>query len=244
MENNKNIANICGKIRNIEKSYSYVDARKNVNIYYRMEVEVKRLSETIDYVPVVISERILAEGDHFPKVGEFIKLTGEVRSRNFTDEEGKHHSEVFFFATELIFCSDNDYDWTHNILQFDGFVCKPPNSYKTASGRVVTKFIVAINRKGRKNRSSYVPVVCFGNWAKHAKNLIVGDKISVNGRFQSRNYFRKQEVDNIQYTTHEISCISFESERIGTVELAGPKVVYLDEYKKQKAQKDLNKKAG
>lgn len=234
IETNKNIATICGRIRCVEKSHSYIDNNKNVNQFYRMTVEVKRLSETVDFVPVVIHEKLFESFGHFPEEGEFARLSGEIRSRNFTGEDEKRHSEIFFYAQEINGCEDNDYDWTHNCVDFEGYICKAPNAYKTVTGRAVCKFVVAINRRGRSNRASYVPVVCFGNWARFASNLVVGDKVTINARFQSRNYFRKQEIDNIQYTTHELSCVSMESERLGTLEYSEPKVVDLNEYRKSK----------
>ncbi len=76
--------------------------------FYTMEVLVKRLSNSEDRIPVMISERLIDVTQDY--VGEYIIVQGQFRSYN-RHEEQKNRLVLSVFAREVSFVeSDEDMD--------------------------------------------------------------------------------------------------------------------------------------
>ena len=74
--------------------------------FYMMEVSVRRLSDFVDYIPVMVSERLInVEGDY---IGKSVYIGGQFRSFN-RHEEKKNRLVLSVFARELEIL-DSDYD--------------------------------------------------------------------------------------------------------------------------------------
>lgn len=74
--------------------------------FYMMEVSVRRLSDCMDYIPVMVSERLInVEGDY---IGKSVYIGGQFRSFN-RHEEKKNRLVLSVFARELEIL-DSDYD--------------------------------------------------------------------------------------------------------------------------------------
>ena len=73
-----------------------------------------------------------------------------------------------------------------------GAICKPPAFRTTPFGREIADLMLAVNRAFGK--SDYIPCIAWGRTARYAAQLSVGDKLKVQGRFQSRDY-QKQLPD-------------------------------------------------
>lgn len=74
--------------------------------FYMMEVSVRRLSDCMDYIPVMVSERLInVEGDY---IGKSVYIGGQFRSFN-RHEEKKNRLVLSVFARELEVL-DSDYD--------------------------------------------------------------------------------------------------------------------------------------
>ena len=56
--------------------------------FYRFMMEVPRLSGAVDTLPVVASEQLIQQLD--PIDGDMICVTGQIRSHNLRDQEGRH----------------------------------------------------------------------------------------------------------------------------------------------------------
>ena len=66
--------------------------------FYMMEVSVRRLSDCMDYIPVMVSERLInVEGDY---IGKSVYIGGQFRSFN-RHEEKKNRLVLSVFAREL-----------------------------------------------------------------------------------------------------------------------------------------------
>ena len=89
--------------------------------FYMMEVSVRRLSDFVDYIPVMVSERLInVEGDY---IGKSVYIGGQFRSFN-RHEEKKNRLVLSVFARELeILDSDYDEDAANQIF-LDGYICK------------------------------------------------------------------------------------------------------------------------
>lgn len=158
--------------------------------FYLVDVQVKRLSESTDIIPVMISERLLdVNGDYR---GEFIRVTGQFRSYN-RHEERKNRLVLSVFAREVSFTEEENDKVKTNQIFLDGYICKPPVYRKTPLGREISDMLIAVNRPYGK--SDYIPCICWGRNARFSSNFEVGGHVQIWGRIQSREYVKKMEDD-------------------------------------------------
>lgn len=153
--------------------------------FYTSELLVKRLGDTCDVVPFVVSDRLIDVTKDY--TGIKVKMEGQFRSFN-RHEENKHHLILSMFVRKLEFVDEIE-DRKANVIFLDGFICKPPVYRTTPLGREIADVFLAVNRAYGK--SDYIPCICWGRNAKFAGELAVGNRIQVYGRIQSREYIKK-----------------------------------------------------
>ena len=91
-----------------------------------------------------------------------------------------------------------------NSIVLSGYICKPPIYRTTPFNREIADILIAVNRS--YNKSDYIPCIAWGRNARFAKNLVVGDKIAIAGRIQSREYQKRISEDDIKImTAYEVS---------------------------------------
>ena len=174
--------------------------------FYIFKLEVKRLSENADIIPVTISEKF------FPIIniesGKNVLINGQFRSyNNFSSVGNKLLLTVFVRDIEEI-QDINEYTAPNNIF-LNGYICKAPVYRTTPFGREIADILLAVNRA--YNKSDYIPCIAWGRNAKYADSLAVGDNISVWGRVQSRDYQKKISEDEIENkTAYEVSVSKIE----------------------------------
>ena len=174
--------------------------------FYMMEVSVRRLSDFVDYIPVMDSERIIdVEADY---IGQLVYISGQFRSFN-RHEERKNRLVLSVFARELeILDPDCDEDAGNQIF-LDGYICKEAIYRKTPLGREIADLLVAVNRSYGK--SDYIPCICWGRNARFAAGFEVGTHVQIWGRIQSRDYVKKlSETQVEQRTAYEVSVSKIE----------------------------------
>ena len=190
-----NIAHISGRVAE-EPKFSHLILGEG---FYDLKLEVPRLSDESDTIPVTISERLI---DNL-KVGDELSVDGEFRSYNKYDD-GKSKLILTLFAKEL---TDIDEIRNTNTISLTGYICKEPIYRTTPFGREICDCLVAVNRA--YNKSDYIPCIAWGRNARFVKNLEVGEKITLNGRIQSRKYQKKIEDDKFENrVAYEISIAS------------------------------------
>ena len=155
--------------------------------FYVFKMEVKRLSDSADILPVTISD-ILVDLSLI-KLGMFISITGQLRSYNHYSSQ-KNKLVLSTFARDIDL--DPDGDKNPNEIFLNGFICKPSVFRTTPFGREICDLLIAVNRNYGK--SDYIPCIAWGRNAKFAGNLIVGTNVEIWGRIQSRKYQKK--IDN------------------------------------------------
>ena len=154
--------------------------------FYMVEVSVRRLSNSQDQIPVMVSERLIDVSQDY--TGEFIMVSGQFRSYNRHDEV-KNRLVLSVFAREIEFVEEElDGAKTNNIL-LDGYICKLPVYRKTPLGREIADLLLAVNRPYGK--SDYIPCICWGRNARYASSFEVGEHVQITGRIQSREYVKK-----------------------------------------------------
>lgn len=116
------------------------------------------------------------------------------------------------FAREISFVDEIEESAKTNQIFLDGYICKPPIYRKTPLGREIADLLLAVNRPYGK--SDYIPCICWGRNARYANSFAVGERCSVWGRIQSREYMKKIDEDQVEKrVAYEVSVSKLEVER-------------------------------
>ena len=174
--------------------------------FYMMDVNVKRLSNSEDRIPLMISERLIDGSQDY--TGEFIMVSGPFRSYNRHDEQ-QNRLVLSVFVREVSFIEEElDGAKTNNIF-LDGYICKLPVYRKTPLGREIADLLLAVNRPYGK--SDYIPCICWGRNARFASTFEVGEHVQIMGRIQSREYIKKlTETETEKRIAYEVSVSKLE----------------------------------
>ena len=148
--------------------------------FFEFDLKVSRLSESYDIIPVTVSEKLLVDSNI--KIGTKICGNGQFRSYNKIDE-GKSKLMLTVFLREILPYTPSE---NPNYIEIVGYVCKEPVFRTTPFKREISDVLLAVNRS--YNKSDYLPCIAWGRNARFVKNFNVGDKVSVTGRIQSRDY--------------------------------------------------------
>ena len=174
--------------------------------FYLIDVMVKRLSDSEDRIPVMVSERLIDVTHDYE--GEYIQVYGQFRSYN-RHEEKKNRLVLSVFAREVSFVEEDDDSIKSNQIFLDGYICKPPVYRKTPLGREIADLLIAVNRPYGK--SDYIPCICWGRNARYASAFAVGGHVLVWGRIQSREYVKKlSETEAEKRIAYEVSVSKLE----------------------------------
>ncbi len=194
--NDNNIVELGGKVvSEMEFSHEIYEEK-----FYRFYVETRRMSDYVDDLPIIISER-LVDIDNI-KVGDIVHITGQFRSYN-QPIDGKSKLVLSIFAKEIE-KNDNESILTLNDATFTGYICKKPIYRKTPLGREIADVLLAVNRTYKK--SDYIPCILWGRNAKFCEKVDIGTMIRLNGRIQSRKYEKKLEDGTlISKVAYEVS---------------------------------------
>ena len=161
--------------------------------FYMVDLLVKRLSESYDRIPVMISERLIDVSEDYR--GEYLQISGQFRSYN-RHEEKKNRLVLSVFAREAYFVEEEDDKIKSNQIFLDGYICKTPVYRKTPLGREIADMLVAVNRPYGK--SDYIPCISWGRNARFASSFEVGARVQIWGRIQSREYVKKLEGEQTE----------------------------------------------
>lgn len=174
--------------------------------FYMVDIRVERLSESVDVIPVMVSERLIDVTEDLK--GYYVAINGQFRSYN-RHEERKNKLVLSVFAREIEFVDEIEESSKTNQIFLDGYICKEPIYRKTPLGREIADLLLAVNRPYGK--SDYIPCICWGRNARYANNFVVGERCGVWGRIQSREYVKKLDEENIEKrVAYEVSVSKLE----------------------------------
>ena len=174
--------------------------------FYTVDIEVSRLSNSNDIIPVMVSERILDVRADYR--GYVLRANGQFRSYN-RHEETRNRLVLSVFAREVEIVEPEEEEQDPNHIFLDGYVCKKPVYRKTPLGREIADVLLAVNRPYGK--SDYIPCICWGRNARFAGKLAVGEHVAIWGRIQSREYQKKIGNDEIvNKVAYEVSVSKME----------------------------------
>lgn len=184
MNLNENQVELIGVL---DEDFEYCN--DNTFTFLQSYIKVMRLSGATDTIKVICRSD---KANGF-KMGDRVHIKGELRTHN--DNKSVDLS-VYILEMESTDLDDM------NEVELSGRICKSPYYHQTSKGRDVTNMLVAINRAYHK--SSYIPCIAWGSYAKMSKEYTVGSAVKCFGRIQSREYVKD---DNI-HTTLEVSTYS------------------------------------
>ena len=167
--------------------------------YDTFPLSVPRQSGTEDLLNILIPRSVL--NSIHPEVGEKVELLGEVRSYN--NHSGVGSRLVISVLARAMTRSDGD---PANELTLSGSLCKPPVYRRTPLGRDICDLLLAVNR--RYGRADYLPCIAWGSLAIACGELPVGSKLRLDGRLQSRIYYKDVNGESVPRTAFEISAMS------------------------------------
>ena len=180
--------------------------------FYIFDMEVPRLSDTTDIIPVTASERILT--NDLLGIGNKLIVKGQFRSYNSYENE-KNKLILTVFAKDIIpeeSLEEEEKEQTKKVsneVTLLGYICKNPIYRQTPFGREIADILLAVNRA--YNKSDYIPSIAWGRNARFSQNLPTGTEVKIVGRVQSRNYEKKHEDGTIENkVAYEVSIASLE----------------------------------
>ena len=172
--------------------------------FYTGTLAVKRLSGTIDRLPITIPGKLMGL---LPEDREQLLLVnGQVRSYNKVID-GAGRLMVTLFAQSIAETREGD---TLNRVTLTGALCKPPVYRSTPFGREICDMMLAVNRAFGK--SDYIPCIAWGRNAQYAARFDVGERVRLTGRLQSREY--QKQLENGEYMVrcaYEVSSFTLEA---------------------------------
>ena len=167
--------------------------------FYRFFLEVPRLSGAVDTLPVV-AELTLLEGLDLLQ-GERLTVQGQIRSHNHTDESGRHLM-IFAFASSIV----PEAGEPVKDVTVEGLLCRQPTFRRTPLGREICDAMLAVPRAFR--RADYLPCILWGRTAQEISRCAIRDRITIQGRLQSRIYTKYQNDVPCERTAYEISALT------------------------------------
>lgn len=167
--------------------------------FYSFDLKVARLSGQNDIIPITMSKRQI---DFYNvKQGDELAIKGQFRSYNKLENE-KRRLILSVFVKEVC---DWDEKANSNVVELDGYICKPVIYRTTPFSREICDVLLAVNRNF--NKSDYIPCIAWGTNAQYVSKLDVPTRIKITGRIQSREYNKKLEGIEIPITkiAYEVS---------------------------------------
>lgn len=192
MELNYNRVHLCGQAAD-------APILSHINhgcAFYRFTLSVLRLSGQADELPVIVPKALLATVP--VTVGATVTVIGQLRSFNNKSGQGSR-LVISVFAHAL----EKGGDTPFNLIQLSGILCKPPVLRRTPLGREISDIILAVNR--RYGRADYLPCIAWGAVAQQAAAMTTGDRLTIEGRVQSRTYTKTEGGVSTERTAYEVS---------------------------------------
>lgn len=165
--------------------------------FFELQLEVKRLSDQTDILPITVSQRLIDE--EMLSIGRYITINGQFRSYNKLIE-GKSRLMLTVFVREIVTAGEAN----PNSIILSGFICKPPIYRTTPFNREICDLLLAVNRA--YNKSDYIPCIAWGRNARFGRSLNVGEQVIIHGRIQSRTYQKRlTDEEIVNKTAYEVS---------------------------------------
>ena len=165
-------------------------------VYETFPLAVRRLSGSEDRVNVLVPRALLEQRP--VTEGMELEVEGEVRS--FNNKSGKGSRLVITLYAKELRPAAGEHE---NQLLLAGVLCKPPVVRRTPLGRDICDLMLAVNR--RYGRADYLPCIAWGAVAQQVAAMTTGDRLTIEGRVQSRTYTKTENGVSTERTAYEVS---------------------------------------
>ena len=192
MERNQNYVELWG----VAESDPVFSHENHPRRFDKFPLRVERLSGQNDVPVIVASEALLRVCP--VKVGQSLRITGQLRSFNNRSGHGSR-LVISTFAQSIEPCDGGHF----NRILLSGVLCKQPTLRRTPLGRSICDMILAVNR--RYGRADYLPCIAWGKVAAKIAEMQVGDRLTLEGRVQSRTYIKQTDAGSEERTAYEVS---------------------------------------
>ena len=173
--------------------------------FYRLYLEIPRLSGNVDILPIVAEKQVLDAID--PDGGCMLKVEGQIRTHN-SRTDGARRLLIFVYAKTIV-AEDGE---PVNDVMLEGLVCKEPIYRRTPLGREICDVMLAVPRG--YHRADYLPCIAWGRTAQQIADCEIRDNVSIIGRLQSRVYTKLTDEGPQERIAYEISALT--AHRIGS----------------------------
>ena len=146
------------------------------------------------------------------RTGCFVSVDGEIRTRNvFVGDERRLQVSVYANKIENLseeFAKKDDFVRKSNNAYLGGAICKMYPLRTTPRGKTLQEGMIAINNR-EIGQSYYIPFIAWDKAASFINRTYrISDQVSLHGRFQSREYEKKQTDGSLNTrTAYEVSVI-------------------------------------
>lgn len=183
-----NRAWLSGKI---EGDFEYCQHKDGRNVY-KLRIGCLRKSGVKDIIPVIVPEELISINLLKEEVNrKFVEVGGEIQTHNSVGTDGKRHLNIYLFAKYINIC-ENEKELKErvnlNLICLEGYICVNPIFRETPFGRKISDVIIAVTRF---DQNDYIPVIAWGYNAYELSEYKIGDRVSIYGRIQSRQYSKK-----------------------------------------------------
>ena len=192
MDENQNYVELWGVAENAPVFSHENHARR----FDKFPLRVERLSGQSDLPIIVVNEALLRECPVFP--GQSLRVTGQLRS--FNNKSGQGSRLVITVFAQTLDPGDGTF---FNRILLSGALCKKPSLRRTPLGRSICDIILAVNR--HYGRADYLPCIAWGQTAAQIAEMDVGERLTLEGRVQSRIYTKQLASGTEERTAFEVS---------------------------------------
>lgn len=171
--------------------------------FYKTVLHVRRLSGTIDEIPLCVDGEILKQCDAHKD--SKVKVEGRIQRRREWDEKWQvHHMRLYVQVTGMEIVPDTEPD--KNEVFLSGTICGEPILRSTPLNKTVVDFSIICTRNNIRRKSYRIWCIGWGSEAYSINEMCEGDNVAFYGRFQSRYYTKRLESgEEAQQITYEIS---------------------------------------
>ncbi len=199
MENKKNVVGLAGRIAGeIEKQPDIYGARNLSRLY--LEIERKSGSrQDSDRVIVIYGQEAEATPGQLVD-GAYVMVMGEMQ----TYKEVPGGRIVVFVLAEYVGVVSERVE-QQNGVYLEGVVARKPIHRTTPLGKKITEVVVKVPSAFTEGYFSFIPTICWKEYAEWAATCQEGARVALEGRLQSREY--KKRLDGVEavLTAYEVS---------------------------------------
>ena len=190
MEQNQNYVELWGTV----DGECVLSHENHAQRFYKFPLRVERLSGQCDLLIIIVNEQTAS----LLSVGEPVRITGQLRS--FNNKSGQGSRLIITVFAQTVEPGDGT-PFTRILLS--GILCKQPTLRRTPLGRSICDIILAVNR--RYGRADYLPCIAWGQVALQVAEMSVGERLTLEGRVQSRTYTKLLDTGAEERTAFEVS---------------------------------------